>query len=166
MHADGRMGVDFRQIVYADTPRSSLLDLFDVEPEPLVIRQGEDGTFFEVEVQPRPPLPPLSEADAQRIYTFKVGPVYRKKLWRRIEVPGALLLGDLNGFLVDEFKHDTDHMGGFWKLVRRGGKRVREVELATVDPFGRGKGSEQRIAELDLVEGDVLKWVYDFGDNV
>ena len=56
-------------------------------------------------------------------------------------------------------------MGGFWKVVRRGRQRTREVELAMVDPFGRGKGSEQRVAELDLVEGDMIRWVYDFGES-
>ncbi len=178
MQADGRMRVSFMGIVYADAPRYGLFDfepddesftdyeiLDDDGQELLAIQAAEDGEIVELEVPPRPPLPPLPEADAQRIYTFKVVALYRKRLWRRIELPGALLLGDLNRYLVGVFKHDWDHMGGFWKVVRRGRQRTREVELAMVDPFGRGKGSEQRIAELDLVEGDVLKWVYDFGDN-
>jgi hypothetical protein len=33
--------------------------------------------------------------------------LYRKGLWRRIELPGAFLLGGLNGYLVRVFKHDV-----------------------------------------------------------
>ena len=72
---------------------------------------------------------------------------------------------DLNHFLVKEFKHEWDHLGGFWKLVRRGGtKRYREIDLGTVEPFGGGNGADTCIAELDLEEGELLKWVFDFGD--
>lgn len=71
----------------------------------------------------------------------------------------------IRSYLVGLFNHDNDHMAAFSKLVRRGGKRRREVEVALVDPFGLGPGSELRIAELDLVEGDMLKWLFDFGDN-
>ena len=177
MAADGRMRVSFMGILYADSPEFGLLgfephdesfteyDILDDDGlELLAVQTAEDGTIVELEVPPRPPLPPLPEVDAQRIYTFKVVALHRKALWRRIELPGAYLLGDLNRYLVGLFKHDWDHMGGFWKVVRRGRQRTREVELAMVDPFGRGKGSEKRIAELDLAEGDVIKWVYDFGE--
>jgi hypothetical protein len=178
VEADGRMGISFMGIVYADSPRYGLFgfesddesfadyEILDDDGEQLLLIQAaEDGAIVELEVPPRPPLPPLPEADAQRIYTLKVVALYRKGLWRRIELLGGLLLGDLNRYLVGVFKHDWDHMGGFWRVVRRGRQRTREVELAMVDPFGRGKGSELRIAELNLAEGDVLKWVYDFGDN-
>ena len=178
MAADRRMRVSFMGILYADSPQFGLLgfdphdesfaeyDIFDDDEQDLLALQAtEDGAVVELEVPPRPPLPPLPEADAQRIYTFKVVALGRKGLWRRIELPGSLPLGDLNRYLVRVFKHDWDHMGGFWKVVRRGRQRTREVELAMVDPFGRGQGSERRIAELDLAEGDVIKWVYDFGDN-
>jgi hypothetical protein len=177
MAADGRMRISFMGILYADSPQFDLLGfdphdessadyaIFDDDGlELFAVQVAEDGAIVELEVPPRPPLPLLPEADAQRIYTFKVAAEYRKGLWRRIELQGALLLGDLNRYLVRLFKHDADHMGGFWKVVRRGRQRTREVELAMVDPFGRGKGSEQRIAELDLVEGDMVRWVYDFGE--
>jgi hypothetical protein len=161
MDADGRMGLDVSEIVYADSLQS-LADEYD--PDPFILVESADG-YAAYELPPRAPLPPLADAGAQRIYTFKASALYRKNLWRRIEMPGALLLADLNSYLVELFKHDSDHMASFSKLVRRGGKSTREVELALVDPFGQGPGSELRIAELDVLEGDTIKWLFDFGDN-
>lgn len=68
---------------------------------------------------------------------------------------------------MGEFKHDWDHMGGFWQLIPRGaGKRVREVGIARVSPFvsDENEGDDLRLAELDLEPGSQLRWVYDFGD--
>jgi hypothetical protein len=59
-------------------------------------------------------------------------------------------------------------MGGFWKMVPRGGstkrKRYREVDIGSVNPLGEGDGAERSIAGLGLNSGDRLKYVYDFGD--
>ncbi len=83
----------------------------------------------------------------------------------QIEIEGGKKLADLNRFLVNQFKHESDHMAGFWKLIRRGNtKRFREVEVATIDPFGDGEGANKFIAGLELQPGDKLKYVYDFGD--
>ena len=66
---------------------------------------------------------------------------------------------------MDAFVHDPDHLGGFWRLIRRGaGKKFRETELAQVDPFGDGDNADSPIAEAGLELGDLLKWVFDFGD--
>lgn len=64
------------------------------------------------------------------------------------------------------FGHDrSDHLSGFWKLVRRGQtRRFREIDLGHVDPLGGGTGAGIRIAGLGLQVGDRLKYVYDFGD--
>ena len=76
-------------------------------------------------------------------------------------------MADLNHLLINIFHGDEwDHLGGFWKLIPRGGskRRYREVEVATVNPFGDGTGADTPIAGLGLKVGDRLKWVYDFGD--
>ena len=69
---------------------------------------------------------------------------------------------------MSAFNHDWDHMGGFWKLVPRGGKtkraRYREVDIGSINPFGEGDGADTPIAGLGLGIGDRLKYVYDFGD--
>lgn len=115
-----------------------------------------------------PPFKPISVSakQAQQVYQFKAVLVYRKGLWRRIEIQGQDTLADFDQELRTAFNHDLgDHLGGFWKLVRRGqSRRFREVELGTVEPFGGGEGSDSKIASLDLKVGDELKYVYDFGD--
>jgi hypothetical protein len=109
---------------------------------------------------------PVSSNQAQQVYQFKAAFKYNKSIWRRIEIQGQHTLADFDGEMRDAFNHDTgDHLGGFWKLARRGEtRRVREVELGTVDPFGGGEGAETKLASLDLKPGDELKYVYDFGD--
>ncbi len=49
--------------------------------------------------------------------------------------------------------------------MRRGkSKRVREVDLGDIEPFGGGSGADVHVAGLGLKPGDELKYVYDFGD--
>lgn len=107
----------------------------------------------------------LSPEQMQAVYRFKAALKYRKGLWRRIEIQGGQTLADFNQALVGAFNHDWDHLGGFWKRVRRGGgKRYREIELGSIDPFGEGEGADVAIAALELQPGDTLKYVFDFGD--
>ncbi len=108
---------------------------------------------------------PFSKAQGEQVYQFKAALKYRKGLWRRIEIQGKQTLGHLDRQLKDAFKHDWDHMSGFWKLVRRGqGRRFREIELGHIDPFGEGEAADVTIAGLDLSVDQSLKYVYDFGD--
>lgn len=67
-------------------------------------------------------------------------------------------LAEFDAVLREAFEHDVfDHLGGFWKLVRRGQtKRCREIELGTVDPLGKGDGAVRRVAGLQLRLGDEL----------
>lgn len=114
----------------------------------------------------RPSRPPkLSKQQKQQVYRFHVAYKRRKGLWRRIEIQGSQTLSDFSSYLVDVFKHDFDHMAGFWKLVRRGQtKNYREIEIATIDPFGGGEGTNTKIAALEMQPGDKMKYVFDFGD--
>lgn len=57
-------------------------------------------------------------------------------------------------------------MAGFWRLIQRGNsKRYREVEIGMVHPFGEDDNSDIRIADLELTVNDLIKYVFDFGDN-
>ncbi|MCX6031347.1 MAG: hypothetical protein NT169_18870 [Chloroflexi bacterium] len=114
----------------------------------------------------QPKALPVSSGQGQQVYRFKAALKYRAGLWRRIDIQGQQTLEDLDGVLRGEFKHDfSDHLSGFWLKQRRGNtKRFREVEIATVQPFGGGDGAEKHIAGLGLAVGDDLKYVYDFGD--
>ncbi len=149
---DGRMRYDGYQITYAEkrSPLESML------------------ADLQEEFEPAPaPSKSLTPAQESTVYRFKIHATRNKKRWRRIEILGGQTLRDLNSFLVEEFKHDWDHMGGFWRLVPRGaGKRVREVEIARISPFAdnEDRGANLRMAELDLEPGSQLRWVFDFGD--
>jgi hypothetical protein len=102
----------------------------------------------------------------QQVYQFKAALKYQKGLWRRIEIQGRQTLAELDDELRDAFQHDSsDHLSGFWKLVRRGqSRRFREVDLGSIDPFGGGEAADLAIAGLDLAIDQELKYVYDFGD--
>lgn len=115
--------------------------------------------------------PPFDEQDftpeqGEQLYQFRVSLKYRKDIWSQIEIQGNQTLADFDSLIRSEFGHDmSDHLGGFWKLVRRGQThRYREIDLGNVDPLGEGSGAEIRIAGLGLQIGDRLKYVYDFGD--
>ena len=109
--------------------------------------------------------PELTVAEANQVYRFKCALKHRKGLWRRIEIRGGQTLAEFNRILVNTFGHEWDHMGGFWKRVRRGNsKRFREIDLGSIDPFGDGDGADTTIAEIDLAPGDAMKYVFDFGD--
>jgi hypothetical protein len=108
----------------------------------------------------------ISPARGRQVYRFKAALWNRAGLWRRIEIQGEQTLVDFDAILRDAFEHDTfDHLGGFWKRVRRGkGRRFREIDVGDVDPIGGGSGAEVQVAGLRLEPGDELKYVYDFGD--
>lgn len=103
----------------------------------------------------------------KKVYRFKAALKYRKGIWRVIEILGEQTLADFNAALLSAFEYDWDHLGGFWKLVRRGGpksKRFRAVDLGSVNPLGEGDGADIQIASIGLQVGDRLQYVYDFGD--
>jgi hypothetical protein len=146
---DDRLDYTSFSLVYGDSAASFkglMLDLMDERPQQSDIPQ------------PRP--------QDRHVYRFKATLSHRPTLWRRLELQGHQTLSDFDAILRRAFHHDSsDHLGGFWKHVRRGTtKRFREVDLGTVDPFGDGEGAEDAIAEFGLKPGDELKYVYDFGD--
>ena len=108
----------------------------------------------------------FTSKQGNQVYSFKAAFKHRKSLWRLIEIQGGQTLEDLDVILRKAFGHDrSDHLSGFWKLVRRGqGKRFREIRLGDTEPFGGGSGAHLKLAGLGFQVGDELKYVYDFGD--
>jgi hypothetical protein len=150
---DGRMDTNGWDIVYRDGEESMLDFLFE----------EFSGT------KRKPPKKSVSKEQKEQVYRFKAELKYRPKIWRVIEIRGENTLSDFNRILVDVFDHDFDHLGGFWKLVPRGGAkrgvaRYREVDLGSVDPFGEGDGADVIITDLELAVGNKIKYVFDFGD--
>ncbi len=147
--------------------RDARMKLYDRE-----IRYAESHTLLDTALgreKTKPKAAVYSPELDQQVYRFKASLKYRRDLWRRIEIQGVQTLQDLDDILRREFNHDfSDHMSGFWHKVRRGDtKRIRELELATLAPFGgESEGENTRVAAIGLAVGDEVKYVYDFGDWV
>ena len=126
-------------------------------------RPSLGGMFYAQETWPEAAFSP---AEGRQVYRFKAALWHRPGLWRRVEIQGKQTLADLDSILRDAFEHDPmDHLGGFWKRIRRGkGRRFREIDVGDVDPFGEGSGAGVHIAGLGLESGQQLRYVYDFGD--
>ena len=126
-------------------------------------RSPLDQVLYEEEPVPQSAFSPTQ---GRQVYRFKAALWHRSGLWRTVEIQGEQTLAEFDAILRHAFEHDVfDHLGGFWKLIRRGkSKRFREVDVGDVDPFGEGSGAEVHLAGLGLVPGDELKYVYDFGD--
>lgn len=97
----------------------------------------------------------------EKIYVFKVALKHRKGLWRRIEIKGDQTLGDFDSIIRNAFDHDvSDHLSEFFREQwPRGG-------FGEIDSFGGGEGADNQIERLGLSEGEILGYVYDFGDEI
>jgi len=153
-------------------PGDHWIDVLDKDPrmkfDEFSISYPENRGFMESIIDRTPPVTKekFTTQQADQVYCFKAMFIHKTSIWRIIEIQGKQTLTDFDDILRDAFSHDpSDHLGGFWKLIRRGqGNRFREMELGDVDPSGEGTGAKLKIAELGLSVGDRLKYVYDFGD--
>jgi hypothetical protein len=103
------------------------------------------------------------------VYRFKVSLGFDSPVWRVIEIKAEQTFADLDVAIREGFNHDRyDHMGGFWKLIPRGKsqKKFREIEIGDVNPLEEGTAADLHIGGIDLKPGDLMKYVYDFGDWV
>lgn len=156
LETDDRMGSSGWQIAYPE--RHTWWDDFEFEDE--VKREKGKGR------KPKGAKLPPEEAD--KVYCWKASFSHNPGMWRCLELQGQDTLAEFDRSLREAFQHDLgDHLSGFWRKIPRGQTgRFREIEIAEIDPWGKGKGAERRLAELKLQEGNLLKYVYDFGDWV
>jgi len=108
-----------------------------------------------------------SPKQSKDVYRFRVNFAFNPRIWRTIEIKAAQKFKEFDKILRSEFGHDPDdHLGGFWKVVRRGqtGKRFREIDIGDVDPLGTGSAAKLHLGGVGLQKGDTLRYVYDFGD--
>jgi len=106
---------------------------------------------------------------AQSVYRFKVSLGFDSPIWRVIEIKAGQTFADFDVAIRDAFGHDRyDHMGGFWKLIPRGKsqKKFREIEIGDINPLEEGTAADLHIGGMDLKPGNLMKYVYDFGDWV
>jgi len=110
-----------------------------------------------------------SKKQSNDVYRFKVSLGFNSPVWRVIEIKAGQSFADLDVAIRDAFGHDRyDHMGGFWKMIPRGKsqKKFREVEIGDINPLEEGTAADLHMGGMDLKPGDLMKYVYDFGDWV
>ena len=101
------------------------------------------------------------------MYRFKVSLGFESPIWRVIEIKAGQTFADLDVAIRDAFGYDRyDHMGGFWKMIPRGKsrKKFREIEIGDINPLEEGTAADMHIGGVNLKPGDLIKYVYDFGD--
>lgn len=118
-------------------------------------------------------LPWIQDSYARKqsndLYRFKVSLGFDSPVWREIEIKAGQTFADLDVAIRDAFGHDRyDHMGGFWKMIPRGKsrKKFREIEIGDINPLEEGTAADVHIGGISLKPGDMMKYVYDFGDWV
>ncbi|HEX2809961.1 MAG TPA: plasmid pRiA4b ORF-3 family protein [Kineosporiaceae bacterium] len=89
----------------------------------------------------------------------------RPAVWRRLEVPSAITLGELHDVLQDAFDWDGDHLHDF----RVRGTRFTPVRSDLFGPpwFGEEPRDEDvtPLVRVAPRPGDILDYTYDFGDD-
>jgi hypothetical protein len=110
-----------------------------------------------------------TKEQSKNVYRFKVSLGFDSPIWRLIEIKAGQTFADFDVAIREAFGHDRyDHMGGFWKLIPRGKsqKKFREIEIGDINPLEEGTAADLHIGGMDLRPGDLMKYVYDFGDWV
>jgi hypothetical protein len=161
----GYPGDNWREIVESDKR---------VRSDGTILKYPEDALPFEPIMLPDDKQLPwirdnYTKKQSNDVYRFKVSLGFDSPVWRVIEIKAGHTFSDLDVLIRKVFGHDTsDHMGGFWKLIPRGKsqKKFREVEIGDINPLEEGTAADLHIGGLDLKPGDLIKYVYDFGDWV
>ncbi len=159
----GYPGDNWREIVEADKR---------VKNDGTALTYPEDVSLFErMMLTDEEQLPWVgdhySKKQSKDVYRFKVSLGFNSPIWRVIAIKAGQTFAELDVAIRDTFGYDRfDHMGGFWKLIPRGKsqKKFREVEIGDINPFEAGTASDLHIGGMDLKPGDLIKYVYDFGD--
>jgi len=115
----------------------------------------------------------------QPIFIFKVALSGRKSIWRKIAVKGNQTLDDLHEAIYDAFDRDDEHLYSFF-FPKKSGKMTRRniydqsVEYASSNMFendglfgpeDQENAAETKINTLKLKKGQVLYYLFDFGDE-
>ena len=161
----GYPGDNWREIVESDKR---------VMSDGTILRYPEDFSPFEHLMLPEDEQLPwikdnYTKKQSNDVYRFKVSLGFSSPVWRMIEIKAGQTFADLDVAIRNAFGHDRyDHMGGFWKLIPRGKgqKKFREMEIGDINPLEEGTAADLHIGGMDLKPGDLMKYVYDFGDWV
>ena len=111
-----------------------------------------------------------------KVYQLSVSIIGIPKLYRLIDISENASFEDLHDSIFEAFGRYDPHLYSFF-LTRNDTKSMREIYNApeitapqnTDDPFGFGKkkrsAAETTIGDAELVEKDVLHYLFDFGDD-
>jgi len=159
----GYPGDNWREIVESDKRMMS---------DGTILKYPEDMPPFEHMMLPDDEHLPwirnnYTKKQSRDVYRFKVSLGFNSPIWRVIEISAGQTFADLDVAIRDAFGHDRfDHMGGFWKMIPRGTsqKKFREIEIGDINPLEEGTAADLHVGGMDLKPGDLMKYVYDFGD--
>ncbi|GAK60811.1 Pplasmid pRiA4b ORF-3-like protein [Candidatus Vecturithrix granuli] len=98
-------------------------------------------------------------ADQEGTYIFKV--ILWGKIWRRIAIPGAMVLDKLATVILNAFRFDFDHLYRFIFKNRFGLEQHVNHPMLEESPFT----DEVKVQDLPLQPGMSMIFFYDFGDN-
>ncbi|HEV3237580.1 MAG TPA: plasmid pRiA4b ORF-3 family protein [Gemmataceae bacterium] len=118
----------------------------------------------------------MAKKKSNNVYELKVKLKYRKKIWRLIAIGGDQTLADLHNAIFEAFDRYDDHLYSFYVLAPGAkGRRRREGAIEFTDPFNNEEvgssydsvfnAEETTIDELNLEKGQLLKYLFDFGDE-
>jgi hypothetical protein len=110
---------------------------------------------------------------------LKVFLAYEKKIWRTIAVREGQTLHDLHNIIFDAFDREEEHMYSFFfphfphkklnirKLYQNSDEYTHPYACEDPGPFSsEGKNAAKTtIQSLDLTEGQVFYYIFDFGDE-
>jgi catechol 2,3-dioxygenase-like lactoylglutathione lyase family enzyme len=103
----------------------------------------------------------------QQTYVFRAELVGFEGVRRTVTVRDDLTLVDLHYALQSAFGWDDDHLYSFWLdgdfWGDEDGRYMHPFHAASIDP--PGKSACARLEELDLVEGQPIAYVFDFGQE-
>jgi hypothetical protein len=119
----------------------------------------------------------MAKKKSNKIYEIKVKLKHAKKIWRLIAIRGDQTLDDLHNAIFNAFDRYDEHLYSFYLLEPGAkGRRRRDGALEFTHPYNFEGGdffqdesvsnaAEVTIDDLNLEKGQVLEYVFDFGDN-
>ena len=109
---------------------------------------------------------------------LKVALAYSKEIWRKIAIREGQNLHDLHNFIFDAFDRDDEHLYSFFFPHSAKKFNPRNIykssdeythpsnyEADSVDGSERQNAAMSTIESLDLTEGRVFYYLFDFGDE-
>ena len=112
------------------------------------------------------------------VCVVKVALAYSSKIWRKIAIREGQTLNDLHDIIFEAFDRDDDHMYSFFFPHSKGKFNPRNIYQSSDEythpyacedqgPFGSEgqNASRTSIESLDLVEGQMFYYLFDFGDE-